>query len=287
VDELNHFSIRQMRKDDLAYAAECTSAEGWVSEGLTTLEGFYLRDPHGCCLAEIDQQPVGVCIATSYGRSGFIGELIVKPEARGRGVGAQLLNRGMQILCDQGAEAIYLDGVLRAVDLYERHGFRKLTRSWRFSGQLPGKLHPQVRLMSADDLEQVLKLDESYFGADRSFFLRRRFQLFPDLSYVLMHGSEITGYILGRQGTGWLSAGPWVVREQSANIEALLHAIALHAEDISISLGVLDTNREALELLRSFGFAERSDSPWRMVWGKGGDLGASPGCYAVGSAAKG
>lgn len=279
--------IREMRKEDLAFAAECTAAEGWPSENLSTLEGFFLYDSHGCFISEMNGRPVGTCIATSYGKSGFIGELIVLPEERRRGVGAKLLNRGIQSLHQRGTEAIFLDGVLKAVDLYERNGFRKVTRSWRFSGYISGGQDRRVRRMSIDDLDQVRALDRSYFGADRGFFLRRRFQLFPELSFVMTDGDELLGFIQGCSGPGWLSAGPWVVREGVEHLEALLPAIAHQAGDKPINLGILDVNYEAVELVRSLGFMERADSPWRMVWGSGGDLGASPGCYAVGSAAKG
>ncbi len=279
--------IREMRREDLDFAARCTAAEGWVSEGLSTLEGFFLYDPHGCFLAEILGQPVGICFAVSYAKSGFIGELIVVPEAREKGVGARLLNHAVHFLSLRGAEAVYLDGVLKAVELYERNGFHKVTRSWRFAGQIPGKLHQSVRQMSAGDLLAVSKLDRSFFGADRSFFLSRRFQLFPELSYVMVDGDQISGFILGRSGAEWLSAGPWVVKERLENLQALIQAIALHAAGKAISLGILDLNRQAIDLVHSLGFVERNDSPWRMVWGKGGELGASSQCYAVGSAAKG
>ena len=94
--------IREMRKEELAFAAECTAAEGWVSENHTTLEGFYLNDPKSCLLAEENGRPMGICVATFYGKSGFIGELIVRPEARGRGLGAELLNHGVRVLKERG-----------------------------------------------------------------------------------------------------------------------------------------------------------------------------------------
>jgi len=117
--------IRHMRKEELSFAADCTMAEGWVSEDQATLEGFYQYDPQGCWLAEEEGYPIGICIATSYGSSGFIGELIVRPGARGRGVGAALLNHAVGGLKSNGVETVYLDGVIKAVELYERNGFRK------------------------------------------------------------------------------------------------------------------------------------------------------------------
>jgi ribosomal protein S18 acetylase RimI-like enzyme len=287
MDKLPSLLIREMRKEELAFAAECTAAEGWLSENLTTLEGFYLNDPIGCLLAELKGQPVGICVATFYGKSGFIGELIVRSEARDRGVGAELLNHGVRVLKERGVETIYLDGVVRVVELYQRNGFHKVCRSWRFSGNLVGKPSPNVRRMGASDLDRVCTLDQLAFGADRSFFLRRRFEIFPELCQVLLDGDRMTGFILGREGEDWVSAGPWVMSEEVEDSLELLKAFALEAGGRPISIGILNTNLQACDLVRTLGFQERTDSPWRMVLGSSSDLGASPKCFAVGSAAKG
>ncbi len=286
-NQLATLVIRGMKAPDLDFAAQCTAAEGWVSENRTSLEGFYLHDPKGCLIAEAGGQAVGICIATSYGKSGFIGELIVRPEARGRGVGAKLLNHGVMLLQARGSEVVYLDGVVKAVELYERNGFLKLCRSWRFSGQLAGKLSPRVRPMTFDDLGQVFSLDRVSFGADRSFFLRRRFEIYPELSYVLAEAGIVSGYILGRRGEDWMSVGPWVTSADAINPQELLYSFALQAGERQMSIGILETNHQACDLVRALGFSERADSPWRMALGYSGHLGASPGCLAVGSAAKG
>ena len=276
-----------MRKEELAFAAECTAAEGWLSEDRTTLEGFFLKDPQGCLVAVDKGQPVGICVATFYGNSGFIGELIVRPEARGRGVGTELLNQGVRILMGRGAETIYLDGAVKAVELYERNGFHKVCRSLRFTGHLTGKPGSHVRRMATCDLDQVNAMDMQSFGADRRFFLERRFELFAELSHVMIEDEKVVGYVLGRGGESWVSAGPWVVKEDANNPEDLLSALAFEAGDRPIHIGILETNPQACDLARRLGFQERTDSPWRMALGHSSDLGASPRCYAVGSAAKG
>jgi GNAT superfamily N-acetyltransferase len=286
-DSLSCLLIREMKETDLTFAAECTTAEGWMSENRTTLEGFFLYDPKGCLIAEEKGHPVGICVATYYGKDGFIGELIVRSEARGRGVGTKLLHHGLQVLKNRGVETVYLDGVVKAVELYERNGFRKVCRSCRFSEHWKGKPSPHVRQMVVSDLEQVFGLDRLSFGADRTFFLRRRLEIYPELSYVLMDGERVTGFILGRKGEGWVSAGPWVISEGAKNPTELLKSFALQAGDLPISLGVLECNRQACDLVRSLGFVERTDSPWRMALGDSADLGISPKCLAVGSAAKG
>ena len=287
MEQLPGLTIRQMQKEDIAFAAECTAAEGWVSENQSTLEGFYLHDPGSCLLAVENGKPVGICIATCYGSSGFIGELIVRPEARGRGVGAALLNHGVNALIQRGTETVYLDGVLQAVELYQRNGFRKVCRSWRFSGTLPEEKSTGVRRMTSDDLDQVFALDKRSFGEDRSFFLRYRLKHYPQLGYVMENKGTVLGFILGRAGPGWLSVGPWVVEEWVTNPLELLSAFAHESKNIPINLGVLDTHQEACRLVQSLGFVARPDSPWRMALGFSQNLGTSKCCYAVGSAAKG
>jgi predicted N-acetyltransferase YhbS len=279
--------IRPMRLEDLAFAAECTKAEGWVSENLDTLESFILKDSESCLVAEEDGKRAGICIATDYGRSGFIGELIVRPEVRERGIGAALLNEGVALLLKRGVETVYLDGVVKAVELYERNGFRKVCRSWRFSGKLTGKISQRVRMMAIDDLDGVIEFDKLCFGADRGFFLQRRFELFPELCFVSAQERRITGYIMGRSGETWVAAGPWVREGGGSSPPDLLSALAVEAGGRMISLGILDSNSDACTLMQSLGFIARDDSPWRMARGKLGSLGVSPNCLAVGSAAKG
>jgi hypothetical protein len=188
---------------------------------------------------------------------------------------------------EQGAETVYLDGVVKAVQLYERNGFCKVCRSWRFTGTLTGLKSNHVRRMTMVDLDQVSALDQRSFGADRSYFLRRRLELFPELSYVMVDKERVVGFIFGRRGSDWVAAGPWVVEEIVEKPMELLQAFALDTRDIPINLGVLDTNQSAFELIRSFGFIAHSDSPWRMALGSSADLGTSPRCFAIGSAAKG
>jgi ribosomal protein S18 acetylase RimI-like enzyme len=279
--------LRSMQLADLTFAAACTAAEGWASETLATFEAFYQHDPNGCFLAELTGRPAGICIATPYGRSGFVGELIVHPEARGRGIGAALLNHAVEYLRKRGAETVYLDGVVKAVPLYERNGFRKICRSLRFSGTLKGESHPDVRPMQTNDLPAVFALDQHAFGADRSFLLARRLQLFPELCRVMVEDGKLAGFILGRRGEGRAAAGPWVIAQEARAPLRLLESLARQVGEVSFGVGILETNRRAAELIRSLGFAEREDSPWRMALGPSGDLGASPLCLAVGTAATG
>ncbi len=276
-----------MQSSDLDFAAECTAREGWASETYHEFEDCLAYDPGGCFVAEVDGRRAGICVATPYAEFGFVGELIVVEAVRGHGIGRRLLEHAVQYLHDCGAQTVYLDGVLAAVSLYERVGFRRVCRSLRFYGRLRGKSHPRVRMMRAEDLDAVAALDAGAFGADRRFFLERRLALYPELCWILERKDEIAGFILGRRGQGQVSAGPWVMGPGTGRPGDLLECLALEVGDEDLSLGILDTNAHAVAALGAFGLAEHPESPWRMALGPPGPYGSPAHCFAIGSPAKG
>jgi len=280
--------IRCMTTDDLTRAAAFTAAEGWSSETLTTFESFHANDPQGCFIAEEHGRCTGICVATGYRRSGFVGELIIAPGRRNRGNGRRLLQHAIDYLRGRGREEIHLDGVARAVPLYERMGFARVCRSLRYAGRLGTADTPGVRPMTASDLPAVRKLDAEAFGDDRAFFIEWFLERSPELCLVLDQGAGPDAFILGRYGDGSLAAGPWVVRPGTERPERLLRALAAAGNGRSIGLGVLESNTAAVAAVERLGLRRHPDPPWRMVLGSSQNrLGGSASSWAVGSAAKG
>jgi ribosomal protein S18 acetylase RimI-like enzyme len=280
-------NIRPMIPSDLEFAATLTAYEGWLTETKEDFEGFLLYDSNGCFVAEENGDRIGMCVATAYGESGFLGELIVRNDARGRGVGTQLMQHAITYLAQRGVRSIYLDGVEAAIPLYERLGFRKVCRSLRFSGKLRGARYRRVRAMTPADLAVVAEMDRRAFDADRSFFLQRRLSLHPHLCHVLEAKGQIRGFIMGRARADLVSVGPWVVPSRVTQPDQLLAALAAEADGLDLTLGVLEVNSRAVKTMQDLGLAQRPHPPWRMVLGASANLGSSAAAYTIGSAAKG
>jgi GNAT superfamily N-acetyltransferase len=276
-----------MISSDLGFAAMLTADEGWLSETKEDFEGFHLYDPHGCLVAEENGERIGMCVATAYGESGFLGELIVRKDMRGRGIGTRLMQHALAYLSHRGVRSIYLDGVEGAIPLYERLGFRKVCRSLRFSGRLPGARYLGVRAMTHADLAVVAEMDRGAFGADRSFFLQRRLSLHPRLCKVLELEGRIRGFVTGRERTDLVSVGPWVVQSPGARPGQLLEALVTEGEGLDLAVGVLEVNSHAVKTMQDLGLAQRPRPPWRMVLGPSTGLGMCDEAYTIGSAAKG
>jgi len=277
-----------MGPHDLGFAFRLVKVTGWDNT-LEDLERLLSYEPEGCFIAEVGGKPVGMVTTTSYGKLGWIGCLIVKPEKRGRGVGTELMRQAIEHLQWKGVETIRLDAVPKAVPLYRRLGFVEECRSLRFRGTWARYSASDVRLMQSSHLEDVFALDMRCFGADRSRVLIRLFQDFPELCFVSYIDSEIAGYVMARRTTEGGKIGPWVCRPDGPGrerAEPLLRA-ALNAFDgQTISVGVLEENPLSQEILKRYGFSE---GPWsvRMRLGPDRHRGDPQSIFAIGAAAKG
>lgn len=280
-------NIRQMTWDDIDFAVASTESEGWASETREVFQGFMDHESEGCFIAEEGVSPVGMIVAHSYEKTGWLAELIVHKNVRGGMAGPRLFQHAIDYLHQRGIENIYLDGVQAASKYYAHVGFRKVCRSLRYLGTIPGKSHECVRSMTAVDLPVVFEMDRRYFGDNRQHFLEWRWKQYPQYCKVLLERDHITGYIFGMAGRGIVSAGPWITERNAANPLALLESLALETGEKPLRIGVLDKNERAVETFNSIPTLKAGAFSWRMVMGEFDQLGIHDACWTVGSAAKG
>ena len=275
-----------MTNEDFDFVLNQTVREGW-SSCRDDFEELIKYDSNGSFVAEINREPIGMVCTVNYGKFGFIGNLIIAPDYRGHNYGKTLMRYAMKYLLDSGTRSLFLDGVQKAVSLYEHLGFKRITKSLRLESSFKGEKTRNTRLMSEGDFENIKTIDSLHFGGDRNDFLRMRFSKHPELSYVLECENELQGFIMGRYSNqGALKIGPWVMVSYSANAEELLRAIASNPSVELMKIGVLETNTAARDMLKRYGFKITTFS-WRMIYGEETKSTLSNHLYAIGGPERG
>jgi len=161
----------RFREADSSEFLRLAAAEGWISD---VWELAFLRRvfPQGCLVNRIRGFPVAFVTAIRHDRSGWIGNLLVHPELRRRGLGAELMNQAVKALEDSGVETIWLTASLSGKPLYERMGFREVDRVQRWMGTGREVIVTPCRQLT---LERIREIDAEGWGDCRETMVNALF----------------------------------------------------------------------------------------------------------------
>jgi GNAT superfamily N-acetyltransferase len=278
--------IREMTAGDVDFCLEMFGITGWGNTAEDVLR-MISYEPGGCLVASMDGEDVGIVGSIRYGDVGYMGNLIVRPEHRGKGIGATLMEEAMEHLLSEGVESIRLDAVPKAVPLYERIGFRSESLSLRFTGLATETGSSRCARMMESDLPDVLGLDLRCFGAPRGRVLRRVHADFPRLCFVARECSRLVGFIMAKEGEGRTRIGPWICEPDEPEIaEKLLRRFMDEVAGNRMWAGVPEGNLGSIEILERSGFAS-GPSSIHMCHGECGEAGIVEGIFSVGGPDKG
>jgi len=278
--------IREMTAGDLDFCLEMFRITGWGNTANDILR-MITYEPGGCFVASMNGEDVGMVGSISYREIGYLGNLIVRPEHRGKGIGATLMKEAMEYLLENGVEAIRLDAVPKAIPLYERLGFRRESLSLRFTGHATETGSTGCVRMTESDLQDILGLDLRFFGAPRGRILRRVHTDFPRLCFVAREGSRLVGFIMAKEGEERTRIGPWICEPDEVEIaEQLLRRLMDEVVGGTLWAGVPEGNNCSAKILERNGF-ESGPPSHRMCHVKYGETGIVEGIFSVGGPDKG
>jgi len=258
--------IRVMVPEDEGFFMQLMDMVGW---GMTP--GDYRRmltlSPEGLFIASKDGSALGMVSTTSYGSIAWIGNLVVLPESRGLGIGAELMQRAMDYLTEKGAKSIRLDGVPLAIPLYHRMGFKDEYWSLRYTGVAEAHEVTKTRPMELKDLPAVVALDKSVFQESRRDAILFVHQNNPELTFTAWDGDELVGYIMAKRGKSNIKIGPWICRHDYYDTaEELLHSVMNKVPGEDMWVGLPEGNVDGVIILESNGFKPLPSS-LRMCYG--------------------
>jgi len=221
--------------------------------------------PEGCFIASENKKDLGMVATTNYGNIAWIGNLVVQPETRGKGIGGALMQHAIDHLVSTGTRAIRLDGVQPAIPLYRRLGFKDEYWSLRYTGTATHH-ETDCTPMKPQDLDKVSKLDKQVFKDDRSHILEYFYRLYPELCYTTYENDKLVGYIMAKEGASNTKIGPWIAEPDHICAEKLLYAVMNQRVGEEIWVGTPEGNKHSVKILEKLGFNQHPSS-LRMCYG--------------------
>lgn len=277
-------AIQVLTRADIPFCVAQTAREGWSSTA-GDFAAHLAHDPAGCLLATVRGERAAMVTTTRYRATGWIGNLIVAPGHRGRGLGSLLMEKAISALESGGVETVRLEADPPGVNIYRRLSFVDEYDSPRFrlAAPAPGGT-PRSAALAAGDLPALASFDAQRFGDDRSRLLALLLAAARAAFRVPARGA-LAGYLMVLEGARGLRVGPWVADEPEAARELLSAAVAGAAGRV-VTLAVPGPNRAARELLCDAGFRE-TPSSLRMVRGPAQGDGRPEAVYALANGAVG
>lgn len=235
--------IRPLTGADVPRFLALAAAEGWQSD---PWEFAFLLDafPAGCLALEEGGVAVAFVTAVRYGESGWVGNLIVAPDARGRGYGTLLMGRAMDELRAAGARTVWLTASTAGLPLYRKMGFQEMDGIVRWSGTARGGGEGAGDPVHPDGL---MHLDRAGWGDDRSAIV----------AAVAARGEvlrEEGGFLLLHPCGDNVQVGPWAAADRGVAARLLDRALSRPPAGSRLLLDVPARNVAAASLLNDAGF---------------------------------
>ena len=126
--------LEPLHRDDIAYFLELATGENWVAE-TWELEFLLSSFGQGCFAARTDAgETTGFVTSLRHDRSAWIGNLIVSPAHRGKGIGEALFKTALEGLQNGGIDTVWLTASKAGMPLYQKFGFTRIDTIIRWSG---------------------------------------------------------------------------------------------------------------------------------------------------------
>ena len=245
--------IRQMRSCDLPFGLYLNKQAGW-NQSSEDWGRILDLEPNGSLVAERNGRAVGTLSTCVFKKEvAWIAMVLVDREARGQGIGTTLVSHALEMLDKQGILSVWLDASTLGQTIYEKLGFQSRFELLRYQGVLPTtSAVDQVRPFEGDDLDAVVRLDQSCSGADRRKLLGQLLCQQPCEMRVVKESDRVFGYLATRPGSDARQIGPCIAMTIEAG-KLLLQDICHRHAGTRVFVDIPDYHREAKAWARACG----------------------------------
>jgi ribosomal protein S18 acetylase RimI-like enzyme len=251
------FKIRPMIINDLDQAISLANAEGWNQTEKDWR--LLLENPLNTCLvAEFNNKVAGTATALNHANKvAWIGMVLVDKSLRGQGAGKMLLTHIIDKL--KQVESIKLDATPAGLPLYQNLGFIEEYNIFRMTNASPDNFYNnenEPRHIGQKSISDVINLDKSIFGADRTYLLQTLLQDYPGKAFLIKRNNKTDSYIFGRDGARFNYIGP-VTALSSDSSRILISKVLESLYSQAVALDVLEDKEVLIKWLESIGFVKQ------------------------------
>ncbi len=249
-------SIRSIQQDDFCQTVALTDLMNWRLD----VEDLYFMteiEPQGCFVALKDTNVVGFISSISLGKMGWIGNVIVIPKERKKGIGAALVKEALNHLHSKGVTTIGLYAYRKVVPFYEKFGF-KSSRNYSWLGCIKSSWSGEIipKLVSRD-FNAILEFDEQCFGASRKRLLEAIYKSHRSMCIATIREGRPTAYLMAVKSSLSAEIGPWVCeRGHEEEGFRLFKSLGNELAGLETHVGVPSDRHDLVGFLSGLGFVE-------------------------------
>jgi len=291
-----------MTAADIPLGMELKTLAHW-NQTESDWRALFKFNPEGCFVAEWNGKPVGTTTTTIHdGKVGWIGMVLVHPDARSQGVGTALLEHAIAYLQRTGVPSIKLDATPAGKRVYVPLGFQDEYELERVEAVVEERIAYRVLRIAKLEVDAILDMDREAFGVTREPVLRRLAGDCPDLCWMATSTEiqnpkskaesarpakqiqNLDGYLFARPGANAYFIGPWVAR--SVETAELLLRVCLDKLAGQRVFMDVQVNHPARAMVARYGF--KAQRPFTRMWLGCNDWpGNVPLTYGIADPAKG
>lgn len=246
--------IRSLETQDIDAAVALTESVGWGERRVHWRHFLDWAGPGALGLFLHGTLVSAGCVFCYGNDLAWLGCIATHRDQQRRGFGTRLCEALLEVAQARGIDRIMLDAGAMGRPLYERLGFRALANLERWRGEARPSAGPAAPGFEKRDLQAVIRLDASQFGA-------RRARIIHDL----VSDEAVTSWVVRRQGRvagfaalkAWLPDGPahfgpWQA-ERGEDAAALMRAALAAWEGRRLYLDIPAANSTAKEIAAGCG----------------------------------
>jgi len=248
--------IRELKESEIKGLNNLPPAD-WEFDYETFVKNFFAEDFYHAFIIIQDERIVGTGNVIQKEKVGWLANIIVHEDYRGKGLGYKMTKFLVDFLNDKGCETQLLIATKLGEIVYKKVGFRKISEYQCFDSKVDKDFNysNSFRELKNSDLESIYKLDSEANGENRTHlidkFFRNGFGFFNN-------DNKLLGFFLPDFGQGLVLS-----RDNQAGIELLR---LKHSKKGKRTLLPIE-NQDGINFLERIGLRKGEKSS-RMILGK-------------------